>query len=204
MKGLFSTLIGIVVVIAIVAGFTYGFFSVDTTVNELLNVSAIFTGDLEPVFLARSDGPLVIEVPSDNVATGVSKINIELTGAISSDNDEKVNTTCSFDLIYEENNKGYDKYVPSFGVSLNNLKEYTLKIESNGKEVYAEKQISELADGETLAKNLKITSDGSLTTRVYDITASVYKLNLEQTIFNKKYSFNIKVGNVDCQVDDEE
>lgn len=189
------------------ASFTYAFFTVNVESNNILNIAAIFDGEDAPVFLAHSDKGIEINVTQasmlesekNSLAKSVTaNLSVELTP---STNGKSV--TCTYDLVFSASSEGFDTYVPSPIVNENDLKEFTLKITSDSNDVLSETQVDKLTSN--IATGQSITASGTNTQKkIYEVTASIYNLDIEQNIFNKKYKLTVKVANPSCVGDTSE
>ncbi len=217
-KTIFATIIIACVAVFAVGNIAYSYFGANLNITNNLQLGAIFTGDYTPVFTAESEGNLMLtvtdadmllaNVDNNNVAVSATgNINVTLDAV----GDEKNSTaTCTFKFVFEDlstDGSEYTKYTPS--ANLNGDKEFTVKIldTSNGSsEVVAEKNVSELIGSDNvLSDNLSISAKGSKTTKNYQVVASIYNLNLDQTgIKNKKFGFKIETQAVECKIDGSE
>lgn len=207
-KTLLSTIVIISIVSYAVGNLAYSFFSVDFDIDTKMDIATIFSGEYIPVFTASSEGNITLDVTTADMlmtdkntpaATDRGAINIYLEGVNDKD---KSKVTCTFDFVYEDlEGDTYTKYAPSPKAKEKNLLEYTIKIvDDKDGIVLAEKSIAEFKTGDTIVSGLSISSDGATVTKDYFVIATIYNLNVEQNITNKKYGFKIKTTNVDCQV----
>ena len=186
----------------------YSFFNVGIITDDVLNVSVSFPGGNLPVFTASSDENISLIVTdadmlvtSENTpaATKRGSVNIYLDGT---NVEENSSVTCTFDLVYEDiEGNSYNKYVPSPAAKANNLLEYGISIiEEDGTVVLKETSVDSFKAGDSMVKGLSVSTTENTINKKYIVIATIYNLNVEQNIKNKKYGFKIKTTNVECQV----
>ena len=190
------TIISIIMLLAMVISITFAYFTANTAVSSNLSVTATVANITSPVFTATSSGNLTLNVTTADMletensvvaASTSSNINVTLIGGSST-----YAVTCSYDFIWTNTGTVYTPTNSS-------VTEYTIGIvdESNNV-VKAETKVNSLTSGSAIVSGLTITSTGSLTTKVYTITAKLYNLNIAQTIYNNTYTSTIKAANVVC------
>lgn len=192
-----------------VTSFTYAFFSANVITNNTLNISAAFDSTGAPLFLGYSDKDINLNVTQASMlesekgspaAIATANITAELTPGGS-----QMPVTCTYDLQFSASSEEYDTYIPSSGVVDNNLKEFTIKVERGTSTLYEETQISSISNNSNIVENESISSTGTNTvTKVYRLTATIYNLNTEQSIYNKNYKITLKIVNPICTGDSDE
>ena len=215
-KTIFATIIIACIAVFAVGNIAYSYFGANLNIASNLEVGAIFTGEYTPVFTAESTGNLELTVTdadmlladaaNNNVAvskTGNINVTLDAVG------DEKNSTaTCTFKFVFKDltdaDSSEYAKYTPTAGISGN---EFTVKIidtSNNSNTVVAEKNVSELIknNDNVLTENLSISATDKKVTKNYQVVASIYNLNVDQTgIKGKKFGFKIETQSVECKVD---
>lgn len=195
-------IVSILFFLVTIFSFTFAFFSPNITSNTALNASASINEAIVPVFTATSSGDLVLNVTDADMLQSVSNntttpltvsntITVTLLGGSSSQQ-----ASCTFKFIWTKLS-GSSTYTASTGRG--SLKENTIKIvDNNSTTVVTETNIDSFTSGSAISSAITITSNGSLTTKVYTVTASFYNLNLAQTMYNAQYKSRVSVGQVSC------
>lgn len=199
-SGMLFTIIAAIVVLATIAAFTYAFFTGNIISNVNLNVIANI-GDFQAVFTAQTTGNIYMEVSGANMLdTEADAGNSTIAARASQDIDIVfigTGSTCTYDILWSDTS--VNPYVPSNGVTTNSLLEYTLKITDNENTVVLpETQISSFTSGNAIVSNQSITSDGYEVSKTYSVVATIYNLNMPQTINGKTFTGMVNVANVVC------
>ena len=194
------SIISIIVLILLVVTLTYAFFFFFVANVEGLNVVTNFVDSVFPVFSAVPDGNLELNVGtvdmleefSNTSKSSFQTINVSLIGGTAS-----YEATCYFNFSWTDTG---DKYYPTPLAENNNLKEYTIKItDSNQNIVFEETNVSKLTSGDSLLSTPQsISSSGTLNSKIYTVTATIYNLNIAQTIYSQTFASTVTVNNVEC------
>lgn len=210
-KSAVSVISSILVLLIMVSSFTYAYFTADTTNTTGLNITTTVSDSFIPVFTAYTMGDLNVEVTDADMLKPDASTDHKTIGDSASENiyvkllagGPDSPGTCTFDLYWTDTSS--TTYVPSSAASSAGLNEYTIKIvDETGATVFAETKIDTLISQlnasrqVTLASNLSITASGTEVSKTYTVTATVYNLNVAQTIYGKSYTSRVDVANVNC------
>ncbi len=197
--------LSIFILLTTVFSFTYAFFTVNVTSNTIMNVSVGVSDAATPIFTAVPNGNLGVVVSGFDMIQGDAN---NTTATVSSTQTFDVTmiggsaerqASCTFNFIWNETSS--TAYTPSSGRG--SAKELTLKmVNSSNTTIMNEANIDTITNGSSIAGDLTITSNGTLTTQTYTITLAFYNLDLSQNSQkNKQYSGVVSVGNVNCGVE---
>ena len=201
-------IISALIMLAIVGTLTYAYFTADVTSLNNLKINASVSNDYKPIFTAYPDGNLALLVTTADMLDGDASNDYSSIGDTASQtyhvNLLAYNHTCTFALSWKDNST--EAYVISPQVANLGLNEYVIKVEnSSGDVLLEETSIKTLQDRVNvnneaiLVEGLSITSYDSLASEIYTITATIYNLDVVQTIYNKNYISSVGVTNIVCE-----
>lgn len=207
-KLLASTIAFVIAASGAISSFTYAFFSVDLDAKNILNIAASFSEIGSPVFMGYTDKDITMNVTAASMLEGngpsvASSASANLTAELTGGSDNR-SVTCLYDIYFEATKSGYDTYVPSNGVAENDLMEYTLTIMQGENSVLEETPINKLTSGSHIVVDESITSSGETTKKIYKVTSTIYNLDINQTIYGKKFVIVLKIDNPRCTGDSNE
>lgn len=201
-------IVAILVLLALVIGATYAFFSSNVTISNAANVNVITEGN--NMVFDTLGGAMTLNVTATNMSQAASsniaaQNNTTLTVNFQANTDYSM--VCSYDIVYEWTST--DKYqAHSSGVT---EWEYTIKASlASNAHVYegdnlikVEQDLSAIVGNQNSATVVSgATIDGtgtSTSTAIWTLTSKFYNVNANQSgLSDKVYTGNFKVTNVSC------
>ncbi|MBQ6841316.1 MAG: hypothetical protein IJO63_04295 [Bacilli bacterium] len=192
-RNLFLITVSIVMLISLLAMFSFAYFSADTDIQNTLPLNVVIEEGTSMTLTAVGQDAATINVSGSSMLTdkagtvaGSSSPKIALTL------ESKVKAKCTYDIAWV-----WDTDSDNYSLSTGATKEFTIS-GTDGTNTLAETQISNYSTGLKLG-TYEITNSSTSTTQTWNFTVNFYNLNVVQDKHaDATYKGKIAIQNAEC------